>query len=370
MDYLVSLLSTPLYFLILIMIVVFLHELGHFLAARAFGVRVEVFSIGFGKEIWGFDDRHGTRWKLAMIPLGGYVQMYGDADPASSTDYSLIKKLSKAQKRVAFYFKPLYQKAIIVFAGPFANYLTALVILTVMFAAVGKLEASSEVTHVQADSVAESAGFKVGDVIIAIDGNEVSSFEEIRGIIALSLGKELAFEVKRGEQILDLKAAAKLTKMKDPFGDEIEMPVLGIATGMVHNRDMNLIEAVPEAFATSISMCKMILVGTWQLITGERDVMKELGGPIRIAEYSAKSAQGGVWSFLGFIAMISLNLALINLLPIPMLDGGHLTFYAIEAIIRRPIPPFIVQTLLKIGFALLVSLIIFVTINDIWRLLS
>lgn len=370
MESLLSLFSSIFYFTILILIVVFLHELGHFLAARYFGVKVETFSIGFGKELIGFEDRHGTYWKISAIPLGGYVQMYGDADPASSTDYSMVRKFSKAQKRMAFFFKPLYQKAIIVLAGPLANYFTALVILTIMFANFGKLESTAEITDVKPDSAAAIAGFLPGDVITSVNGKEIARFEEVRGMIAMSLGDELEFTVSRQGQEQVIKAAPRMTKIKDPFGDEIELPMLGIVNGKAQHQELSLFDAAAESFNATISMSKMILVGTYQLLTGQRDAFKELGGPIRIAEYSAKSAEGGMWSFLNFIAMISLNLALVNLFPIPMLDGGHLTFYAIEAVIRRPIPPAFVQAALKVGFVILVSLIVFVTFNDIWRLIA
>jgi regulator of sigma E protease len=366
MEFFTQPLSAIFFFVILISIVVFLHELGHYVAARLVGVKVETFSIGFGHELFGFDDKHGTRWKVCLVPLGGYVKMYGDADPASTPDIVSLRKMSKAQRRVSFYFKPLWAKFFVVIMGPLANYLTAFLIMAVMYVSFGKAHTVPEISGVQENSAASEAGLMLGDVIVKIDNEDINSFEDCKRIVMLSLGRELEMLIKRQGELMNLAIKPKVVKTKDFFGDEVQMPMLGIYSTIVEHVKMDIHSSIRQSLSDCYEISAATLMGVRQLIFMERS-LDELGGPIRIAEYSSKSARLGFWGFMWFVAMISLNIGLINLLPIPMLDGGHLMLYCVEAVIGRPLSPVVLNTLFRAGFLLLVSLMIFATVNDILR---
>ncbi len=364
MDPMFAGLVSVFWFLVVITIVVFVHEFGHYLVARLNGVKVEVFSIGFGSELLGWTDSHGTRWKIAAIPMGGYVKMYGDADPSSSPDFDKLKKLTKKEKAQSFYFKKIWQKALVVFAGPAANYILAIVILATMFSFYGKAYILPEITAVVKDSVAEKAGIKAGDVVKKIDNKEIETFEEIRQILALNLGEEIHVVVERGSKVMefDLKPEIKVTK--DVFGNEIKMPMLGVTSNKFENEELTFGMAIVEAVQDSYNISVGMLQAVWQMIIGARST-DDLGGPIKIAKYSGQSAESGLNGILWFIALISINLGLVNLFPIPMLDGGHLMYYAIEAIKGKPLNEKIQMIGFRLGMAMLITLMIYVTVKDI-----
>lgn len=353
------------WFVVIISIVVFIHEFGHYFVARLNKVRVEVFSIGFGPEIFGWNDKAGTRWKVSIIPMGGYVKMFGDADASSTPDLKKLEKMTKEQKAVSFYFKSLKQKAAIVFAGPLFNYLSAILIMTFLFTIYGKPSTEPIISRVEPNSAAKAAGLKKGDRILKIEDRDIDSFEEIRQAIALNLGNPIKILIQSPnghEHTTSL--TPKIQKTKDIFGNIIELPIIGIASEHIRYTRLgavsSFIVSIKEAYFMSEGMLKAI----WQIITGARST-EQLGGPIKIAEYSGKTASQGIQSVLWFIVLISINLGLVNLLPIPMLDGGHLLYYGYEGLRGRPLSERVQMTGFKIGLVFLLGLMIYVTFNDI-----
>jgi len=354
-------------FLVILTIVVFVHELGHYLVARRNGVKVEVFSIGFGRELVGWTDRHGTRWKISLVPLGGYVRMFGDEDAASTPDTS--REFTAEEKAVSFHHKRLGQRAAIVSAGPIANLVFAILVFAVMFMTVGQPTTPPVVGLVQANSAAEKAGLQTGDRIAAINGRAIARFEEIQQIVRLGDGSTLELDVERDGQIQRLKATPTLTLLKDHFGNEQKMPLLGIGASGAASQ---LVRMGPgQALMESVRQTWVVIDSTFsalgQMIAGRRD-SSELGGPLRIAQYSGQAAQGGLANFVYFIAVLSINLGLINLFPIPMLDGGHLLFYAIEALIGRPLSTRTQEYGFRFGLILVFALMVFATWNDLIHL--
>jgi len=351
-------------FLLILTVVVFVHELGHYLVARWNGVRVEVFSIGFGPEIWGFNDKSGTRWRFSALPLGGYVKMFGDADAASATGET--REMTDAEKAVSFRHKRVGQRAAIVFAGPAANFIFAIIGLAVMFMVLGQPVTEPVVGQVLPGSAAEQAGLRAGDRVVKANGSEVARFQDIQRIVRLDIDKPLELTVERDGVSLDLVAHPRIVERKGMFGDMEKVPVLGIAadaaqTRVVHHGPgMALWQAVRESGA----MISATFVGIGQMVSGTRD-SDELGGPIRIAKGAGEAAQLGIASVAFYIIMLSLNLGLINLFPIPILDGGHLVFYAFEAILGRPLGEKAQEYGFRIGLFLVLALMVFATRNDI-----
>lgn len=354
-------------FLILLTVVVFVHELGHYWVARRNGVRVLVFSIGFGKEVLGWTDKNGTRWKIGMIPFGGYVKMFGDEDESSKPDTS--RDFSDEEKAVAFPFKKLHQRAAIVAAGPLANLVFAIVVLSLLFMTVGQLSTPPVVGAISPGSAAEAAGIKVSDKITAIDGSLIERFEQIQQTVRLGNGAPLTLTLDRDGQSLDVSVTPQMTELKDRFGNVVRTPLLGITASMEHSVVNRL--SPPSALVESLNQTWVITTGTLsavgQMIMGTRDT-SDVGGPLRIAKISGEAAQGGAANFLSFIAILSINLALINLFPIPMLDGGHLLFYAIEGVLRRPLSERAQEYGFRIGLILVLALFVFATWNDLIHL--
>jgi regulator of sigma E protease len=351
-------------FLVLLTPLVFVHELGHYLIARRNGVRVEVFSIGFGPEIYGWTAKSGTRWKISAIPFGGYVKMFGEnRDPGSS------EKLAPEEQAVAFHAKTLRQRAAIVFAGPAANFLFALVALAILFATVGQPFTPADVNEVVPGSAAERAGIKSGDVIVAIDGTKIERFEQIQRIVQLSPGRPLEFTIMRDGRQISLDTVPEPVEKVDRFGNAQRIGMLGISrpTGDMVIVRHDPFSALWRATTETVSLSGNILDALWQIISGTRTT-KELGGPLRIAQMS-----GDVWD-LGFVSMVmfavllSINLGLLNLFPIPMLDGGHLLFYAVEALRGRPMGDRAQDYGFRVGLALVLSLMVFATWNDLVQL--
>lgn len=354
-------------FLIILTVLVFVHEFGHFLIARWNGVRVEVFSIGFGPEIFGWWDRAGTRWKFSTIPLGGYVKMFGDSDASSGLPVAGLARLAPAEREVSFHYKRLGQRSAIVAAGPAANFLFAVIVLAILFTTYGQPFTPAEVGQVQPGSAAEQGGIQPGDVIRSIDGSTVHRFEDVQQIVRLNPGVPMSIIVSRDGQEQTLRVTPSRTELTDRFGNHYQIGLLGIArSGMEYvKRDpaTAIIQAGTETWNLSISTLKAM----WQIIIGTR-ATDELGGPLRIAQMSGEVAQGGVVAILWFMAVLSINLGLINLFPVPVLDGGHLLFYAAEALRGRPLGQRAQEYGFRIGLALVLTLMVFATWNDLVHL--
>lgn len=349
-------------FLFILTVIVFFHELGHYLLARRNGVHVEVFSIGFGPELFGWTTKSGTRWKVSLLPLGGYVKMFGE-NPVVSPD---APELTEDEKEVSFHHKRVGQRAAVVAAGPIANFVLAIVILSVLFMTAGQPYTPPEVGQVQPGSAAAAAGFQPGDRIVAIDGSAIERFEDIQRIVRMSPGRPLTITVKRGDRTLDLKAVPKRSELVDRFGNHSEIGLLGIShrgTGLKHYGPAG---AVTAAISETFHLSYYTLQAVGQIVMGTRSA-QDLGGPIRIAQMSGEVAQIGLVNVFWFLAVLSINLGLINLFPVPMLDGGHLVFYGVEAVRGRPVSDRIMEIGFRIGLGLVIALFVFVTIQDLSR---
>jgi regulator of sigma E protease len=353
-------------FLVVLTVLVFVHELGHYLVARRNGVRIEVFSIGFGPEIFGWYDRAGTRWKLSAVPLGGYVKMYGDAD-ASSLPSGSLDVMSLEDREFSFHHKRLGQRVAVVAAGPVANFIFAIVLLAGLFSTVGQPFTPADVGQVQPGSAAEQGGIKPGDTIATIDGRQIDRFEDVQQAVALNNGTLMAIVVRRDGRDVSLDVTPQMTERTDRFGNVHRIGLLGIGRSGVeyvrHNPATAVVRAAEETWNLSAGTLKAI----WQMIVGARTT-DELGGPLRIAQMSGEVAQGGIVAIVWFMAVLSVNLGLINLFPIPVLDGGHLLFYVAEAIRGRPLGQRAQEYGFRIGLALVLTLMVFATWNDLMHL--
>ena len=351
-------------FILVLTVIVFVHEFGHFWVARLNGVKVEIFSIGFGKELFGFNDKHGTRWKICLLPFGGYVKMFGDKGAASDSDDELIKTLSSEERKVAFSCKSLIRKAAIVFAGPAANYLFSIIVFASFFAIYGMSHIIPVVSSILPESPAMAAGIQAGDSIIRVNDTEIENFADMQKIMALNVGEEIKLEIIRHDQAIIKHIVPNVIMQKDILGHEVKSYKLGIIADQVVFEKQNIFNSVRLAIVESYKLSVVTLQAIGQMITGQRSG-KEIGGPIKIAQYSAKFAEQGIGSLLWFMALLSLNLGLMNLLPIPALDGGHLLIYAIEAVLGKKIANKIQNYGFQIGLFLLIMLTIFATLNDI-----
>ena len=366
MDFGGGFLGVAVPFLVILTVLVFVHELGHYLIARYNGVRVEVFSIGFGPEIFGWTDRARTRWKFSLIPLGGYVKFFGDMNAASMPDPRAIS-LSEDEQDEAFPNKRLSQRAWIVAGGPLANFLFAVVALAGLFILVGQPFTPAVVGDVQPDSAAAESGMLPGDRILEISGTGIERFEEVQRIVRLSPDQPLEITVERDGAQEVLIAVPRRTVFDDNFGNKQEIGLLGVSRSGVEYKQHGPVEAVWRAGEETIAITLGTLKAVGQIISGSRST-EELGGPLRIAKMSGQVAEVGIVSVVWFMAVLSINLGLINLFPVPMLDGGHLLFYAIEALRGRPLGDRAQEYGFRIGLALVLSLMVFATWNDIVRL--
>ncbi|MEM6810958.1 MAG: RIP metalloprotease RseP [Pseudomonadota bacterium] len=440
-------------FLLVLSVLVFVHEWGHYIVARLCGVKVEIFSIGFGKEIFGVNDKHGTRWKFSLIPLGGYVKMFGDTDPASAgqtdkvkdKDSEELREFTEEEKKVTFYNKPVLQRSLIVFAGPAINFLFAIILLFGLYTFYGQPVTPPAASAVIEGTAAERAGFEPHDYVLKINGLSVKRFEDIRREVMVALDTPLEFEVQRGDDVVTLTATPDKEEMTDRFGFKHSRGMLGIigpANGIaidniisVDGRDVESPEQKREALLNAIGSpfkigldrgeqvdfltvnpikefneglldsespdfnvlivsedfgddvlqmgvlhaAKSSVSETWnitfstlkaigQIFTGTRSAT-ELGGIIRIGAIAGDMAQAGLIALITFTALLSINLGLINLFPIPMLDGGHLVFYAVEAIKGKPVPESVQEYAFRFGFAVLIALMLFANINDVVQLI-
>ena len=356
-------------FIILILVVVFVHEYGHYYFAKKYGVGVTDFSIGFGKELFGWNDKSGTRWKICFIPLGGYVKFFGDRNVFSQADHEkILNKYNKEDQKKLFVTKPLYQRSLIVAAGPLANFLLAIFIFFSIYTFVGKDFTPAMINEVKKESPAFVAGLKKNDIIYSIDGNKVNSILDVSKYIITSTAEYIDFTVLRFDQKINLKVRPNLVPSEDNLGNKINKRMIGIKLTPFNN-EINHVKlgptkalyyAINEVYFVSISSLKYL----GMLLTGTGDT-SQLGGPIRIAKITGQVAEFGFVPFLSIMAYISISLGLVNLFPIPLLDGGHLMFYGFEKVLGRPLSQKTQEGFFRIGMFLLLSLMFFTTFNDL-----
>jgi len=360
--------SVVLPFLFVLTIIVFVHELGHFLVARWCGIKVLVFSIGFGPEIAGFNDRHGTRWKVSAIPLGGYVKFFGDENAASVPDQDKVAAMTADERRVSFFHKSVGARAAVVAAGPIANFLLAIAIFATIFTIYGKQETAPRVDEVVAGTAAADAGFKPGDLVLSINGRTIESFREMQEIVSLSAGEPLDFVVERGGAQVPLRATPRLVVDKDIFGNVHRIGRLGVSQTN-SPQDIKTVKFSPlgglrEAVRQTWFVIDQTFAYLGKLVVG-RASTDQLGGPLRIAQMSGQAASLGFATLMNWAGLISVSIGLLNLFPIPLLDGGHLLFYAFEAIRGRPLSERVQEFGFRIGLAIIVMLMIFTVWNDL-----
>jgi regulator of sigma E protease len=363
------LIGTIVPFLFVLTVVVFVHEMGHYLVGRWCGIGVKAFSIGFGPEIAGFNDRRGTRWKLCLIPLGGYVKFVGDMSATSTPDPEGMEALTSEERKVAFHTQALWKRAATVFAGPFFNFLLTIAVFTVLFATYGRYVAEPMVANVQPDSPAAVAGFMPGDRFVSVNGVKVETFADVQRLVSPNAGEALRFVVKRGGEDVALTATPRLTEETDALGNKIKVGVIGVVNDQTLGQPHVVSYGPVEAFAQAT-------VETWRIIgrTGDflsrfavgREDRCQLGGPVKIADMAGKAAQLGFEWLIQLVALLSVGIGVLNLLPIPPLDGGHLLFYALEAVFRRPVSEKVVDIVYKAGLLAVLLFMGFVFWNDIF----
>jgi regulator of sigma E protease len=358
-------------FLFVLTIVVFFHELGHFLVARWAGVRVLTFSLGFGPELAGFNDRHGTRWKISAVPLGGYVKFFGDDSEASTPSTEALASMSPEEQAGSFHHKKVGPRAAIVAAGPIANFILAIVIFTCLFTFFGKPSTTARVDKIEANSAAAASGFQVGDVVTDIDGKTIGSFSDMQRMVGIHAGDKLTFTVKRGDSSLQLQGTPELREVKDPFGNAHRLGVMGITRATAPGDVVTERVDPATAFWLGIKETWFVVDRTFAYIGGVftgREAADQVGGPLRIAQISGQVATIGLAALIHLAAVLSISIGLLNLFPVPLLDGGHLLFYAVEAVRGRPLSIRAQEMGFRIGLALVLMLMVFATYNDILHL--
>ncbi|NML05211.1 M50 family metallopeptidase [Sphingomonas sp. G-3-2-10] len=368
-----GILLTVLAFVLVLGPLVFLHELGHYLAGRWFGVKADEFSIGFGREIAGFTDKRGTRWKFGWLPLGGYVRFAGDMNPASQPDPNWLA-LPAEERSKTFQSKPLWQRAIIVAAGPIANFIVAIVLLAGFATLYGKPMTPTVIASVAAGSPAAAAGLQAGDRVTALGGREVGTFNELAEYTMFRPNEAMTVSFERGGQAMSADLTTGVREERDRFGNVYKIGFLGVGSGERVMQPVGLLEAPLIGMRETGRVIRTTIDGLGQIITGRRSI-DELGGPLRIAKVSGERLSMGLNEFVFLIALISINLGFINLLPVPVLDGGHLLLYGIEAIRRRPVEPQVMEWAYRGGLMAVLALMVFVTLNDlgafgVWRNLA
>jgi regulator of sigma E protease len=348
---------------------VFFHEFGHFWVARRCGVKIDAFSIGFGPELFGFYDRQRTRWRIAAIPLGGYVRFHGDESVASTPDHAALDRMNTEERKVSFFHKPVAQRAAIVAAGPIANFLLAIAIFAGIFAVYGKPSSPARVHSVTAASAAAEAGFKEGDLVLSIDGRKIDTFSDMQRVVTASPGQRLAFVVERGGAQVTLTAVPTLEEHKDRFGNVYRFGRLGITGVPDAPKPVSVLQAIGLGASESWFVVDRTLSYIGGVIIG-RESADQLGGPLRIAQISGQVASIGFPELLNLTAVLSVSIGLLNLFPIPLLDGGHLLFYGIEGIRGRPLSEKAQELGFRIGLAIVLMLMIVATWNDILHLVA
>lgn len=369
MEIFSGLLFNAVAFIFVISVIVFIHEFGHYYVAKKNGIKIEVFSIGFGKELFGFFDKSGTRWKVCLIPMGGYVKMFGDAGAASTPDAEKLKSLTKEEEKLAFHTKSLPIKAAVVSAGPIANFVLAVVILFFFFISYGKVYVEPVISQIMENSTASEAGLQIDDRILKIDGDEIKTFDDVQRIIALNTGTPVKIELERHSQIINLELTPKMVEREDAFGNTIKAPLIGIQASVSSYEKLGAIDALGASFVEVYHISAGTLKAIGQIITGSRSA-KEITGPIGIAKYSGQSAEKGLSTLFWFMAIISVNLGLINLFPIPVLDGGHLLYYIVEAVRGKPMADKYQQLGFRFGTAFVLFLVIFAVYNDLSKIVG
>ena len=358
-------------FLFVLTIVVFFHELGHFLIARWAGVKVLTFSLGFGPELAGFNDRFGTRWKISAIPLGGYVKFFGDESEASTPSSETLSNMTAEERAGSFHHKDVGRRAAIVAAGPIANFLLAIVIFTCLFTFFGKPSTTARVDKIEASSAAAAAGFQVGDIVTAIDKQAIGSFSDMQRIVSIHAGEPLNFTIKRGDSTLQLQGTPELKEVKDAFGNAHRLGVLGItrqtSAGDVTTERVDPATALWLGVKETWFVVDRTLAYIGGIFTG-REAADQVGGPLRIAQISGQVATIGLAALIHLAAVLSISIGLLNLFPVPLLDGGHLLFYAVEAVRGRPLSERAQEMGFRIGLGLVLMLMVFATYNDILQL--
>lgn len=354
-----TLLVSSVWFVFLIVVLVFIHELGHFLAARFFGVRVEVFSVGFGQSIKSKTDKQGTEWRLSWIPLGGYVKMFGDFGPASIENKEAMEAMSEEEKRVAFHSKNLWQKSIIAFAGPAFNYILAVVVLFMLVYTQGVNVIKPVINEIMPGSPADHAGLQVEDLILSVNDKKIDNFLMLHEIIADNRDLPMKMEIERNNYVVELivEPHTKIVNGNQSY-------YIGIKCSEIEHRPAGLIEAIVVANKMTYTFCLEILQSLGRMLTGDKILIQNIGGPAKIVQYASQSIEHGISSMLWLLAALSINLCVLNLLPIPILDGGHLLYYAIQGIFG-PLPSKIQNAGYWLGGALLLFVMIFATWNDI-----
>jgi regulator of sigma E protease len=360
-------------FLLVLTIVVFFHELGHYLVGRWCGIKAEVFSIGFGPELIGRNDRHGTRWKLSLIPLGGYVKFLGDENAASMPSGADAQTQNQAAVPGSFPGASLWRRAATVAAGPIANFILAIAIFAVMFGTSGRMIADPIVAQVQPASAAEAAGILPGDRFVAIDGVQIEIFDDVQRYVSVRPEVPITVTMDRQGKLVDLTLTPARTEISDPFGNKMEVGRIGVVTnndaGNFRLREYGPLEAVGEGAAQSWYIVTRTVDYIGNIITG-REKADQLGGPIRVAKYSKDMSTLGLAALIQLAAVLSVSIGLLNLMPIPMLDGGHLVFYAIEAVRGRPPGEVAQEWAYRVGMTLVLALMIFATWNDVTMLIG
>lgn len=360
-------------FVIVLSLLVFVHEMGHYLVGRWSGIRILAFSVGFGPEIVGFTDRHGTRWKISAIPLGGYVRFFGDEDASSKPDTDKLAVMTDEERERSFTGAKLWKRAATVAAGPIANFILAIAIFTVLFAVYGRTVSDPVVAEVKPDSAAAAAGVLPGDLLVSIDGTKVQTFDDVRRYVSIRPNQNIVVTVERNGEKMELPMVPQRTDITDQFGNKIEVGLIGIVTneevGHFRLQTFTPLQALHEG-----------VIQTWHIVTGTfkyignllTGAMKadQLGGPIRVAQASGQMATLGIGALLQLAAVLSVSIGLLNLMPVPVLDGGHLMFYAVEAVRGRPLGSSAQEIAFRIGLAMVLTLMVFATWNDISALIG
>jgi regulator of sigma E protease len=357
-------------FLFVLTVVVFVHEMGHYIVGRLCGIGVSAFSIGFGPELLGFNDRHGTRWKLCAIPLGGYVKFIGDMNVSSSpADSAAIEALSEEERKVAFHTQPIWKRAATVFAGPFFNFLLTVAVFSVLFSIYGRYVFEPTVASVQPGSPAAEAGIEPGDRFVSVNGEKVESFGDVQRLVSGRAGDKLTFVMLRDGKDVTVTATPKLAEETDALGNKIQVAIIGVT----NNREVGqprLITYTPAgAFLQAVDETGHIIQRTGQFLKRfavGRENKCQLGGPVKIAGMAEQAAKLGFEWLVQLVALLSVGIGILNLLPIPPLDGGHLMFYAVEAVTRRPLSERVMEAFYRVGFVAVLGFMGFVFWNDLF----
>ncbi len=360
-------------FILVLSLLVFVHEMGHYLVGRWCGIRSTAFSVGFGPELIGFTDKRGTRWKISAIPLGGYVKFFGDEDVSSKPDSDSLSGLTLEERAQTLAGAKLWKRAATVAAGPIANFILAILIFAALFTIYGRMISDPIVSEVRENSAAQTAGVLPGDRLVAIDGENVKTFEDVRRYVAVRPATPITVTVERNGQQLNLPMVPTRTETTDQFGNKMELGIIGIVTDQTRGNFRHVTYSPGEALVEGVRETGHVVTGTFayigNLVTGRMNA-DQLGGPVRVAQASGQMASLGFAAVIQLAALLSVSIGLLNLMPVPVLDGGHLVFYAIEAIRGRPLGTGAQEVAFRIGLAMIFSLMVFATWNDISSLIG